>query len=358
MNCFLIMPYGNLLRNAEERERWDALHDEIREAVQTAGLAAEPRVLIEVIRGDREARPGEIVRGIVRDLVESELAVAVLTGHNPNVFYELGVRHAVRNNTILLAEREEDVPFDLRTQRLILYSTTTHVGIVRLRNDLKQAVFHAVHHLDGEPDNPVLRYLGDRVHRRAAAPEPGVAEELRCLRGLVEELIQHGVRPRDPESLRPGAGIDPQLPAGQKPDWKAFLGSWVSDSDGTHCHIQMVRGVPIALYCYGGNDGPTGIYHDLWISGEWIYGRFRWLEHPQICGYGVFLLDGSDRMQGGWWYDRDVPAEVRAGGALSDPDKSGIVPRSWRRLGTDMPRWACDWFAEAEATPRRFGLPG
>jgi hypothetical protein len=116
--------------------------------------------------------------------------------------------------------------------------------------------------------------------------------------------------------------------------------------------------MPIALYSYGGNDSPTGIYHDLWISGEWIYGRFRWLDQPRICGFGVFSLDGSERMKGGWWYDHDVPPEVRAGGALADPDQSGIIPWGWRRLRTNMPRWAGEWFAAAAADPKRFGLSG
>ena len=49
------------------------------------------------------------------------MLVAELTTKNPNVFYELGLAHALRKPVVLVSSNEEDVPFDLRHIRVIVY---------------------------------------------------------------------------------------------------------------------------------------------------------------------------------------------------------------------------------------------
>lgn len=77
----------------------------------------------EVSRADSLMSQQNILKGIIRQIAASDLIVAELTALNPNVFYELGVAHALRKPTILLTQSLEDLPFDLRSYRVVPYST-------------------------------------------------------------------------------------------------------------------------------------------------------------------------------------------------------------------------------------------
>lgn len=63
------------------------------------------------------------MKDILAGITESALVIADLTGANPNVYYELGLAHAFRKRVILLAQRIDELPFDLRSYRVIPYST-------------------------------------------------------------------------------------------------------------------------------------------------------------------------------------------------------------------------------------------
>lgn len=83
--CFFIAPIGDA--ESESRERSDKLMEYIvDEAVSDYGYS--------VTRADQMDQPGSITNQIIEKVVDSELVIADLTEHNPNVFYELAVRHA------------------------------------------------------------------------------------------------------------------------------------------------------------------------------------------------------------------------------------------------------------------------
>jgi hypothetical protein len=346
MKCFLIMPYGNSLLDSSAREELDALHDHIREAVQSIRLADESSDSIQCIRGDRDARPGEIVRGVISDLVESELAIAVLTGHNPNVFYELGVRHAVGNNTLLLAENEDEVPFDLRTQRLILYSNRGIMNARALTRNIQDGIRQMIAAPQEEPDNPVRRYLRDRqATENIRSLEHSVSTEIRDLRRMVEQLIgDRLVQKNDGANVAMGAEL---------PDrgWSDLEGTWIgegTEDERSHFYVRQVGGVPIVLYSYMGNTGATGVYHELSRSGARIYGRFRWLDHPDLNGFAVLTVRSADTIEGGWWYADDVPEDVRQGNGAMSIDHPGMNPMRWTRVyDTLEPEWVHAWFKAA-----------
>lgn len=77
----------------------------------------------EVARADDLFDQQNILRSIVGSIQQSHLVVADLTGLNPNVFYELGVAHALNRPVILLTQNIEELPFDLRSYRVIQYDT-------------------------------------------------------------------------------------------------------------------------------------------------------------------------------------------------------------------------------------------
>jgi hypothetical protein len=112
--CFVIAPIGE--RESAARRHSDQVYETlIRPLVVERGY--------EVSRSDKDATPGSITSEIIRHLVEDDLVIADLTGLNPNVMYELAVRHATGLPSILLAEQGTANPFDLFDMRTIRFTT-------------------------------------------------------------------------------------------------------------------------------------------------------------------------------------------------------------------------------------------
>lgn len=65
--------------------------------------------------------------------------IADLTGKNANVFYEVGVAHALGKEVILITQTMEDVPFDLKALRCIVYSFTPR-GMKEMENKLRTTI--------------------------------------------------------------------------------------------------------------------------------------------------------------------------------------------------------------------------
>ena len=105
------------------------------------------------------ATRGNIVAQIIKDLNDAYVVVADLTDQNPNVFYELGVRHALKNRTILLAQNRKHIPFDLGGYANHIYTWRTDEGKANLELKLKELL----QDIDSQPDrldNPVSDFLG------------------------------------------------------------------------------------------------------------------------------------------------------------------------------------------------------
>src|SRR5439155_4691700 len=92
-----------------------------------------------------------------------------LTGQNPNVFYELGVRHALHPRTILIAQSLDDIPSDLREYRTIVYDTSAK-GAADFSSRLKGCFDEIMKNPDRQ-DNPVLDRIGTIVESRIALLE-------------------------------------------------------------------------------------------------------------------------------------------------------------------------------------------
>lgn len=108
--CFVIAPIGP--PGSKTRQRSDrVLRDLIGPAVAECGYTA--------FRADEIDEPGLITAQVVRRVREDPLVVADLTERNPNVFYELAIRHSVRKPVVQLIEEGEPVPFDVAGMRTI-----------------------------------------------------------------------------------------------------------------------------------------------------------------------------------------------------------------------------------------------
>jgi len=104
--CFVMQPFGGTLGGYYESI--------FKPATEQAGLVP--------VRADAEIfGTGKIMDQIWRGIKAAKVLVAELTSKNPNVFYELGLAHALEKPVVLVSSNQEDVPFDLRHIRVILY---------------------------------------------------------------------------------------------------------------------------------------------------------------------------------------------------------------------------------------------
>jgi len=106
LRAFILMPFD------PEFDR--IFSDLIKPALEEVGY--------DVKRADSIVSAQNILKDVVRGIAEADLVIADLTSINPNVFYELGIAHTMQKLTVLLAQSIEDVPFDLRSYRVIPYS--------------------------------------------------------------------------------------------------------------------------------------------------------------------------------------------------------------------------------------------
>ncbi len=118
--CFVLMPFGRKPGAGGAMIDFDAVYSElIAPAVTAAGM--------EPIRADQELTGGIIHKPMFERLILCEFAVADLTTANANVFYELGLRHAVRpaSTQLIFAEGTGQLPFDVALLRALPYKLGT-----------------------------------------------------------------------------------------------------------------------------------------------------------------------------------------------------------------------------------------
>jgi hypothetical protein len=77
----------------------------------------------EPVRADELFTTGSVMEQVWDQISRAKVLIADLSDKNPNVFYELGLAHAARKPVIFSSARVDDVPFDLRHLRVIIYDT-------------------------------------------------------------------------------------------------------------------------------------------------------------------------------------------------------------------------------------------
>jgi len=106
--CFVLMPFEQSMRAI--------YNDHLRPAIQSEGLSC--------LRADEIVGTNIITREIWEKINQARFVVADLTHKNANVFYEVGVAHAIGKDVILVTQSMDDVPFDLQALRCIVYEFT------------------------------------------------------------------------------------------------------------------------------------------------------------------------------------------------------------------------------------------
>lgn len=163
--CFFIAPIG--AEGSPERKRSDGVLDFI------VGRAAD-ELGLSAVRADKIAEPGQITLQVVEHVLGARAAVVDLTDLNPNVFYELAIRHTARLPVALIAEKDCTLPFDIAQMRTIFFDHTDLHSADACR---RQIVDHLREALDsGAVDSPIATAVDMRVMQSGSAVERSIAD--------------------------------------------------------------------------------------------------------------------------------------------------------------------------------------
>lgn len=152
--CFYITPIGE--DGSEQRKHADMmLKHVVRPAFESHGFT--------VVRADEIAKTGIITKQVFEHVAFSKICVADLSFHNPNAFYELGVRHALQLPTIQIIHKSKNIPFDVSQGRTITIETGDNYMIAdhleSARKTLTEYAKNLLSDSSGPEDNPVSIYL-------------------------------------------------------------------------------------------------------------------------------------------------------------------------------------------------------
>lgn len=137
-----------------------------------------------VHRADEGMIPDSINQHVIESIYEADLIIADLTGHNPNVFYELAVAHGISKPVVHLISEGEALPFDIIDQRTIFYDINDLDSVEKTVSTLVNYAEAALS--SGEPLRTPLSRYGQFNQIRSA--QDG-AESTDAVASLLEEVL-------------------------------------------------------------------------------------------------------------------------------------------------------------------------
>lgn len=148
--CFIITPIG---------DDTDPIRRHI-EGIIEAAITPALGEKYEIIVAHKISEPGSITKQIISEIYSAKLVIANITNRNPNVMYELALRHAIGKPVITIAEKGTSLPADIVSQRAIFYHNDAK-GVLELTEELVKA--------EAEVDfenkcGPIVDVLGDINH--------------------------------------------------------------------------------------------------------------------------------------------------------------------------------------------------
>ena len=126
--CFIITPIG---------DDTDPIRRHI-EGIIDAALRPALEDKYDLVVAHRISEPGSITKQIITEISSAKLVVANLTNRNPNVMYELALRHSLGKPVIMIAEKGTPLPSDIVMERTIFYQNDAR-GVIELRENIAAA---------------------------------------------------------------------------------------------------------------------------------------------------------------------------------------------------------------------------
>jgi hypothetical protein len=175
--CFVVSAFGKTPE--DKRARSQVLKHLIKKVLEPRGYRVE--------RADQISEEGLITNQIIEHVLDDDLVVADLTGHNPNVFYEIAVRHAARKPIVHLITKDESIPFDVGNQRAVSYALDDPDALEAAREDLDKKV-DAIEAASFKAfPNPITSVRDVAILRESGQPE---AQDSAAILMAVNELRQ------------------------------------------------------------------------------------------------------------------------------------------------------------------------
>jgi len=179
--CFVIAPIGK--EGSDVRLRSDQV---LKHIVNPAAIDCG----YETVRADQISEPGLITPQVIQHVVDDPLVIADLTGWNPNVFYELSLRHALKKPVVQIIQSNETIPFDVADSR------TIHVDHHDLDSvaKAKEEIIRQIKALEKNPTDivtPISQAIELKFMRQSGNPqEKSNAEILTVLSEIRSSLFE------------------------------------------------------------------------------------------------------------------------------------------------------------------------
>lgn len=137
--CFIISPIGKPGSSIRKRS------DNVEKFIIRSAMAKQG---YETKRADDLAEPGIVTTQVINHLLNDSIVVADLSDQNPNVFYELAIRHVIRKPYIHIIEYGQKLPFNVFPMRTIYYNLKNPEDIERSNKEIEDQVFF----IENNPD--------------------------------------------------------------------------------------------------------------------------------------------------------------------------------------------------------------
>ena len=217
--CFVMAPIGS--PDSSTRKKSDQVFKHIiKKALEPLGY--------EVTRADQINEPGIITSQVVRRIVDSPLALADLSERNPNVFYELAVRHVTRKPLIMITTKGEPIPFDISANRVIQYDLsdldTVEQAIRAIASEAE-----SLKNSQTPLDNPIGNAIDTKSLSESSDPgKRSLASILEAIAGMNAKLgsIQNQAQPSRPSvtfRMTTNSDFEREIPSGGVAKKKEFI---------------------------------------------------------------------------------------------------------------------------------------
>lgn len=149
--CFIITPIGD--KDSGTFETITRIIENIRPVIEKYGFS-------DISAAHEICNSGTINNQIINRIIDDDLVVANLTGKNPNVMYELCLRHIVAKPIIHICESNTKLPFDIFNSRTIFYDDDA-CGRAILKNTL-ELFLQQINYMEKNKDNPIYTAIASK----------------------------------------------------------------------------------------------------------------------------------------------------------------------------------------------------
>lgn len=252
-SCFVISPIGDIGSDIR-RDADDALEYLIIPALRNCGFDSE-----KIIRADQLVTSGNITSDIIQNIRDSDLCIIDVTGKNPNVMYECGMRHGNGKPYVMIAKSCETLPFDIAGIRTIKYDLSSLRSCADSRKLLEQFV------------NPLV----ERGFVRDSGTDSisSIAESLRTLEKKVDALLSQNT-------------IDPQPTVSPTPELEEVL-----------AHL-----TPIQAFNYALSTRDAKLAEQLLPKVQPLVNKDYFIDHAIAQAAALGSTDASQYIKDNWFY--------------------------------------------------------